>query len=85
MLSGAEPSVCSTSDIIGVMPEPAAMPTTRPPVPGGRWETNRPSGLITSSVIPGARWSIAHGENSPPMSRLMPTLSDPATGAWQIE
>jgi len=78
------------TDIRGVIPEPAAMPTMWAPSRSGRPVVNVPWGLITSIRSPGSSSLFAQVENRPPMSRLMPTLIRPppslkCCGGRQIE
>ena len=48
-------------------------------------EVNAPCGFITSRVSPAASCSLAHVENTPPMSFLMATRISPGVGSAQME
>jgi hypothetical protein len=78
------------TDMSGVIPDPAAMPTMWAPSSAGSPVVKVPCGLITSIRSPGLSSLFAQVENRPPMSRLMPTLMRPppslkCCGGRQIE
>ena len=60
----------------GVMPEPAAISTARPHLPG-RARRSGPAGTMTSRVSPTGRVPAARFENAPPGTRRTPTSKPP--------
>lgn len=78
-------STSCASAIIGVMPLPAAMPTTCAPSSVSSVDVKVPCGLMTSIRSPGRSSLFAHVEKRPPRSRLMATEIEPRLGGRQME
>src|SRR5690625_6350143 len=92
-------SKVETIDMIGVMPEPAAIATKWPPswdsssaIASGlfsavvcRREVNEPCGFITLMVSQTASSSWAQVEKNAPQSYIIATRISPGTGSAQME
>ena len=71
--------------MIGVIPDPPAIPTYRFADAASNGTVNDPTGLITSIASPACRLSATQFENSPPAIRLTVTLTSPSSGATHNE
>ena len=70
-----------SSDITGVMPEPAAIATWCRAAVGSVGQTNDPSGVITCTVSPTRTDSFSQVDISPPSTRAAATRSSPSRRA----